>query len=581
LISQITDQKKENKNMADFKIIHNDNGQIDHFETMLTGTQLLNSSQLNKGTAFTKQERETFKLLGRLPHRIETLEEQTSRAYQQYEQYPSPLRKNVYLYNLLHHNETLFYKLVGDHLPEMLPIIYTPTIGELIEKFNLEMNKLRGLFLSYEDRDHLEQIIDENLTDDIDLIVVTDGEGILGIGDQGVGGINICVGKLAVYTLCAGINPFRVLPIQLDVGTNNEKFLNDPLYPGWRHERLTGKAYDDFIDQFVSAVRKKSSNIFLHWEDFGKDNARKNLDRYRNEMCTFNDDMQGTAIVSLAAILAAMKASQQNLTEQRIVIFGGGTAGTGIADQIVNAMMQQGLSEEAARNQICLMGRKGLFLDTFTTLNPFQYIYAKPKSFTENWSVENPDNISLLETVKNFKPTILIGCSTVTGAFTEEMIKIMANTTEHPIIMPLSNPTSKAEAVPSDILKWTNGKALIATGSPFDPVELNGKTYRIAQCNNALAYPGLGLGIIASKAKHVTDNMLIAACHTLAAQSPMIHDKTAPLLPDFSDIKNLNNTIARAVVKQAIEDGMAEPFDIEKAVQEKTWEPKYYPYTLE
>jgi malate dehydrogenase (oxaloacetate-decarboxylating) len=563
--------------MAEFTVIKDDNGKIKYIETALTGNQLLENYALNKGTAFTQAERESFELLGKLPLRIETLEEQVKRVYQQFKKIPSALAKNIYLNELHDQNETLFYKLTDDHINEMLPIVYTPTIGDAVENFSLEFRHPRGLFISYSDQEHIEKILDAYSSDNIDVIVVTDGEGVLGIGDQGVGGIHISIGKLAVYTLCAGINPNRVLPIQLDVGTNNEALLNDPMYLGWKHERIVGEDYDNFIGAFVSAVQKKFPNIYLHWEDFGRDTARKNLDRYRNKMCTFNDDMQGTGAVVLSALLSASKLLKQDLTEQRIVFLGAGTSATGIADQIRDAMIRQGLSDDAARDRIYLLGRRGLITDELSDVTSFQKIYAKKQNEISAWEVKD-GALDLLTVIKNVKPTILIGCSTVGGAFTEEIVKTMAEHVEHPIIFPLSNPTKKAEAIPADILSWTKGNALIATGSPFDPVEFGSKKIQISQCNNSFVFPGIGLGVIAVKAKQVTDGMIWAGCQALTECVLVEQDFSSPLLPDLDNIKEVSMKVATAVAKQAIAEGVADDVDIKKAIESTIWEPRYYPY---
>lgn len=540
--------------------------------TELNGDQLLRSSRLNKDTAFTLTEREQFNLLGKLPPRVESLTEQAERAYQQYLEQDSPLAKYIYLNDLHDRNETLFYKLVSNHLPEMMPIVYTPTVGEAIQKFSAEYRRPRGLFITYPDKDRIEEILAnwEPSPSTMDIIVVTDSEGILGIGDQGVGGINICVGKLAVYTLCAGINPHRVLPIVLDVGTNNELLLNDPNYLGWRHERVTGQEYDDFIDAFVTAVRKKFPWVFLHWEDFGRDTARKNLNRYYMQMCTFNDDMQGTGAVVLAALLSAIQILQQKLSAQRIVFFGAGTSATGIADQICAAMMREGLSQEEARERIYLVGRRGLITENLTNVMQFQYVYAKSRQHIQAWEITDDRHIELLEVINNARPTVLIGCSTVAGAFTEEIVKTMHKNTEHPVIFPLSNPTARSEAVPADILRWTAGKALVATGSPFAEV---------SQCNNAFVFPGIGLGVIAVKAKRLTNDMIWAGCQALTDCSPVQQGSKTLLLPGLNDIQAVSFKVAVAVAQQAIAEGLAQPVvDITQQVQATMWQPQYYCY---
>ncbi len=566
--------------MLDLKTVRNSNGEIAYIETPLMGNDLLGTPKLNKGCAFTREERDMFHLVGLLPHQIETIEQQVARMHAQFHEHKTNIGKNIYL-NVLHdYNETLFYKLVSQHLEEMLPIIYTPTIGEAVERFSLEHRKTRGYYISYPDRDQIEKILENRLPSEVDVIVVTDGEAILGIGDQGIGGINISSAKLMVYTLCGGINPHRVMPIQLDVGTNNQQLLADPMYLGWRHERMSGQAYDDFIDTFVQAVKKKLPNAFLHWEDIGRDNSRNILSRYRNELCTFNDDMQGTGVVTLSCILAGAEASGIPLPEHRVVILGAGTAGVGIADQICDAMQRHGLSAEQARSRIWLLDRTGLLTESSELLH-FQKPYAKSSQDINNWSLRDSHQIELYEVVRHVKPTILIGCSTAAGAFSEEIVKTMAAHVKHPLIFPLSNPTEKAEATPEDLLVWTNGNALIATGSPFADALFQDRHIRIAQSNNAFAFPGIGLGAIAVRAKHLSDDMLWEATQALTRCSPIMLDKSAPLLPKLSEAKAVCQQVALAVAKQARKEGLAQiddKIDVETAIRRVIWEPKYYPY---
>lgn len=563
--------------MFEFKIIRDSSGKISHIETPLKGNDLLSISKLNKGCAFTLEEREIFHLNGLLPGYVETLDQQAARMHMQFHEQATNLGKNIHL-NVLHdYNETLFYKLVSQHLEEMLPIIYTPTVGEAVQRFSLELRKPKGLYISYKDRHRIDEILDNRVPPEVDLSVVTDGEAVLGIGDQGIGGINISNAKLMVYALCGGLNPHRFLPIQLDVGTNNIHLLNDPMYLGWRHERVTGKEYDDFIDTFVQTITKKFPGIFLHWEDFSRDNARRILTHYRNKICTFNGDMQGTGVVALSCVLSGVHASGIPLHHHRIIIHGAGTAGVGIADQIFQALAREGLSEQEARSRIFLLDKSGL-LTKKSELLPFQAPYAKD---TQDWQLSNPDYIGLLDVVRNVKPTILIGCSTVAGAFTEEIVRMMAAEVQRPIIMPLSNPNSLSEAKPENLIQWTDARAIIATGSPFPEVKFENKTYRVAQSNNAFAFPGIGLGSIASKAKHVTDEMLWAATQALAACSPAAHDKMAPILPKLSDSKMVSYQVAVAVGNQARKQGLSQlsdKVDMEEAVKASMWEPEYYPY---
>ncbi len=547
----------------------------------LRSYQLLRDPKLNKGSAFTEEERKALKLNGRLPNRVETLEEQVKRSYLQYSEKHTDLQKNIFLNALHDNNEILFYAVLKKHLKEMLPIVYTPTVAEAVETFSLELRRSRGLFIAYPDIDDIDNILDQRMNADIDLILVTDGEGVLGIGDWGVGGMHICIGKLMVYTACSGLHPNRVLPIQLDTGTNNEKLLKDPEYLGWRHERITGKTYDDFIDKFVKAVQKKFPEVYLHWEDFGRDNARKNLERYRNEIATFNDDMQGTGATALACVLSGLIAKKENISNQRVVFFGAGTAGCGIADQFCQAMIAAGLSESDARKNFWLIDRHGLLLKNSADLQSFQAPYARDASDILNWTVANKNNITLAEVVHHIHPTILVGCSTVHGAFTESIVKDMAAHCDRPIILPLSNPTNHCEATASDLMYWTDGNVLMALGSPFEPVNFKGKMYPVSQSNNAFVFPGLGRGIIASKAKRVSDEMIYAACNALSLASPARQDPRAPLLPDIATAADVADSIALAVAETARKQGLSrvdDSVDFKKILAEQKWEPRYFPY---
>ena len=567
--------------MIKFNIIQrNEENEDSYLETDLTGNDLLSTPKLNKGCAFTPDERELFGLKGLLPYQIETLEQQAVRVYEQYHEYHTKLGKNIYLNALHDYNETLFYKLVNLHLEEMLPIIYTPTVGETVQRFSLEHRKTKGLYISYPELNQIEKILDNRLPREVDLSVITDGEAVLGIGDQGIGGINISIAKLMVYTLCGGISPHRVLPVQLDVGTNNFHLLNDPMYLGWRHERIKGEAYDDFVDAFVTAITKKFPHILLHWEDIGRDNARRILDRYRNKICTLNGDIQTTGVVALASILAGIHSSGVLLRDHRIVIMGAGTAGVCIADCIYDALKRSGLREEEARSRFWLLDKQGLLLKDMPLL-PFQAPYARKKEEITEWILRHPDRVDLYDIVKNIKPTILIGCSTVAGAFNEEIVTLMTTHTPRPIIMPLSNPNSLSEAKPEDIIKWTYGKGMVATGSPFPDVHYNNKQIRIAQSNNAFAFPGIGLGVIVSKAKYITDDMLWAATRALSECSPVNQDKMAPLLPKLAEAKIVSNNVALAVAEEARKANIAEiskEINLKEAIQKISWEPRYYPY---
>lgn len=550
-------------------------------ETSLTGKPLLMTPQLNKGTAFTKEERHLFGLIGKLPSKVEVLSEQAMRAYLQYKSYDSLLQKNVYLHILHNSNEVLFYKLIQNHLSEMMPVIYTPIVGTAVIEYSKQFRHPRGIYICYEDKDNIPEILGNRSNPDISLIVVSDGEGVLGIGDQGVGAMDIPIAKLMVYTIASGINPLTTLPILLDVGTNNQTLLDDPLYLGWRNKRITGKEYEDFMEKFISSIKQIFPTVFLHWEDFGRKNARRNLERFRHVTCTFNDDIQGTGIVTLAALLAAVKISNLDLSSQRIIIFGAGTAGVGIADQIYDAMLRQGIEEEQARHCFWLLDRSGLITENSVTISSEQKPYAHKASELTHWILDTPTYISLADVVRNVHPTILIGTSTQSGAFKEEIIKDMAAYIERPIIFPLSNPTEKSEAHPADLIRWTDGKALIATGSPFDPVEFDGREIPIAQCNNALVFPGIGLGVIATKSKWVSDGMLLAACEKTIACSPILHDPKEALLPRLDQASSLSREIAIAVASQAIKEGnsqMDPSIPVEELIDNLVWQPHYLPY---
>ena len=547
-------------------------------ETTLRGVEVLATPLLNKGVAFTEEEREELGLKGLLPPAVLTLDEQARRAYEQFCSQPDDLLKNVYLTALHDRNEVLFYRLLTDHLREMLPIVYTPTVGVAIQRYSHEYRKPRGVYLSINDPSGIEEAFSNigATAENIDLVVVTDGEGILGIGDWGVGGINIAIGKLAVYTAAVGIDPSRVLPVILDVGTNREDLLSNPFYIGNRHPRITGKAYDTFIDTFVKAVCNKFPKALLHWEDFSSRNARKILDKYRDHVCTFNDDIQGTGAVSLAAVLSAVKTSGVPLCEHRVVVFGAGTAGIGIADQVRDAMVRAGLSEKEANERFWCIDRNGLLTDNMEGLLDFQLPYTRMESEVNEW--KQSETVGLAEVVKHVQPTILIGTSTVAGAFTEEIVKEMASHVERPIILPMSNPTPLAEAKPVDLIHWTEGRALVATGSPFEPVTYDGVTYVIGQSNNALIFPGLGLGTIVVRASVMTDGMFAAAAEAVASMVDT-SQPGAPILPEVEELRNISEMVAIEVAKVAVAEGVARENlsdnDIKIAVKEAIWEPEY------
>ena len=567
--------------MLDFKMNRDpETGEL-YIETSLCGKPLLTTPQLNKGTAFTYEERKEFGLLGKLPHRVETLEEQTKRAYLQFSSYTTRLQQNIYLNNLHDKNQILFYRLLNKHVGEMLPTIYTPIVGTAVKRFSHEYRQPRGLYIAHSDKNLLEEIISNRSNPNIDLIVVTDGEGVLGIGDQGIGGMDIPVAKLMVYSLCGGIDPTRTLPVFLDVGTNNQDLLNDPMYLGCRHPRIHNAAYDDFIATFVNTIHKHFPNAFLHWEDFGRGNARRILDQYQDVLCTFNDDIQGTGAVTLSALLAACDVTGTKIEDQRIVVFGAGSAGTGISDQIIDAMVRNGLSPEEASQRFWLIDRHGLLLNNHIDLTDAQKPYTRDPTELLSWSINDKNSASLTDTVRHVKPTILIGCSAQTGAFSQDIIENMANHCERPIIFPLSNPDEKCEAQPADILRWTQGKALIATGTAFPDVEFQNRMVQIAQCNNALVFPGIGLGILAVDANRLTKDMILAASETLCKFAPSKKESILPLLPSLDDAQVVAKAIAIAVAQSAINSGQAQKNqdkDLKKLIDELFWEPRYLPF---
>lgn len=546
--------------------------------TPLKGKEILSNPYLNKGIAFTKEEREDLGLNGLLPSQVLTLEEQVSRAYEQYSMRTTNLFKNGLLYDLYNRNVVLFYRLLKEHLAEMLPIIYTPTVSDAIQSYSHTYRRPGGLYLSIDDPKGIEEAF-QNLgqpKDGIDLIVVTDSESILGIGDQGVGGINIAIGKLAVYTAAAGIDPSRVLPVVLDVGTNNQELIADPLYVGNKFPRVRGERYDEFIDLFIESARSHFPEVLLHWEDFGNVNARKILDKYGDKILTFNDDIQGTGAVTLAAIMSALKVTGTSMKDQRIVVFGPGAAGIGNADQIADAMILDGLTKEEAYSQFWAIDYRGLLTDETPDVFDFQKPYVRSTAEVDGWDRNEDGLITLKEVVQRVKPTILIGTSGQAGAFTEEIIKEMAKHVERPIIMPMSNPTSLAEAVPENLIKWTDGKALIATGSPFNNIEHNGITYEIGQSNNAFVFPGLGLGAIVAKAEVISKGMFAAASNAVAEMSDS-SQPGASLLPSIEHLHEVSIYVAVQVAKAAMEEGIAraEITDPAKAVNDAVWEPEY------
>lgn len=542
------------------------------------GRLILVHPMANRGTAFTMAEREQLGLSGLLPSRVTTIEEQLRRTYAQYSRSPSPLAKFILLSQMRDRNEVLFYRLLSEHLEEMLPVIYTPTIGEAIERFSHEYVGSRGCFLSIDHPELVEQSLrDYELdADDVDLVVVTDSEGILGIGDQGIGGIQIAVGKLGVYTAAAGIHPRRAIPVVLDVGTDNLGLLNSDLYLGERHARIRGEQYDEFIDLFVTTVTRLFPNAMLHWEDFGAGNAHRILNRYSGEICTFNDDIQGTAAVVLASVLAAVRLIGTPLPQQKVVIYGAGTAGVGIADIIREAMTRAGLPPEAGHAQFYAFNSRGLIVEDGARVRDFQRPYARSRSEVDGWDVADPDRITLAEVVANVHPTILIGASAQHGAFTEDVVRAMAEHCERPIILPLSNPTSRSEAHPADLLTWTDGRALIATGSPYGTIKHGEVYHSIAQANNALIFPGLGLGASVVRARRISDEMIYAAADALAG---LVNEYRpgASLLPPMSELRLVASTVAKAVAETAEQQGLARRPMTNPIhdIYQRMWKPEY------
>ena len=550
------------------------------WRTTLRGRQVLADAQINKGTAFGDGERHDLGLTGLIPAAHFTLEDQVGRVYAQYRRQPDDLARNVTLNALHDRNEVLFYRLLTDHLKEMLPIVYTPTVGQAIQNYSHEYRRPRGIYLSVDHPELIEaSLLDFDLgPDDVDLIVATDAGAILGIGDWGVGGIHIAVGKLAVYTAAGGIDPARTIPVMLDVGTDRQSLLDDPLYIGNPHPRVPAAEYDVFVDEFVRAVDKLFPVALLHWEDLGVANARRVLERYRGERLTFNDDIQGTGAVNLAAVLAAARATRVPLAGHRIVIFGMGTAGAGIADQLTAAMVAEGVPAGEARLRVWAVDRPGLLTRDMAGLSEQQRRYARDPAEVADWRRDDRP-FGLAEVVARVHPTVLIGTSGKTGAFTEAVVREMAAHAERPVILPMSNPTALSEAAPADLIRWTGGRALVAAGSPFGAVDHGGIRYEIGQANNALVFPGLGLGVIAARARRVTGGMLLAAARAVAGLAD-ISAPGAPLLPRVADLRETSAAVAAAVARAAVAEGVADATldaDLAAQVRALMWEPRYRP----
>jgi malate dehydrogenase (oxaloacetate-decarboxylating) len=547
-------------------------------DTVLSGYQLLNDPLLNKGTAFTDAERDALDLHGLLPPHVTTLDLQVKRRLDAFHAIGGDLQKYVFLRGLQDTNETLLYALLTRNIEEMMPIVYTPTVGLGCQQFSRIFRKPRGLFLSLPHKDRIRRILGHPRFDRVEAIVVSDGERILGLGDQGAGGMGIPIGKLSLYTACAGLHPSTTLPVLLDVGTNNQERLADPLYIGWRQERVRGAVYDDFVAAFVDAVCERWPHVLLHWEDFAIGNANRLLARYRDRLCTFNDDIQGTAAVAVGALLSAINVTGVPLAEQRVAVLGAGSAGSGISALLLRAMVEAGVPESEARSRFYLVDRDGLLVEGTAGLQTFQLPFAQRRDRISGWTLVSPEQVGLLDVVANAHPTVLIGTSGQAHAFSEAVVREMARHVDRPVIFPLSNPTERSEAMPEDLLAWTGDRAVVGTGSPFPPVPRNGQSMRIDQTNNAYVYPGVGLGAIATKARHVSDGMFLAAARALAELSPAKRDARTNLLPALVELPAVSLHVAIAVARQAQLDGLADPLPEEKlaaAVRAKMWEPAY------
>ena len=545
-----------------------------------SGPSLLETPLLNKGSAFTARETAAFNLTGLVPPRYETIEEQVERAYMQYSSFDETLNKHIYLRAIQDNNETLFYRLIQKHIDEMMPIIYTPTVGDACEQFSDIYRSSRGLFVSWEERHQLDDIVRNATKRKVKVIVVTDGERILGLGDQGIGGMGIPIGKLSLYTACGGISPAYTLPVMLDVGTNNEKLLNDPMYMGARHPRIGQEDYDEFVDMFINAVKRRWPDVMIQFEDFAQPNAMPLLNRYRNKVCCFNDDIQGTAAVTLGTILAACRMKKQRLSEMNVAFVGAGSAGCGIAEMLIQQMVYEGISDSQARKQVFMVDRFGLLTEGMEGLRDFQQRLQQSSSDLADWTYSG-DYPSLLDVMNCAKPDVLIGVSGQPGLFTEQVIRAMKQNCELPIIFPLSNPSRQVEARPEQVIEWTDGEVVIATGSPFKPVEYKGRVFAIAQCNNAYIFPGIGLGVVAAKAKLISDEMLMAASNALADASPMVNTGEGALLPPLEAIAQISRDIAFAVAKVAMAQGLALELSdeaLKQSIERNFWKAEYRPY---
>jgi malic enzyme len=542
------------------------------------GDAILHDPFLNKGEAFTRDERRAFGLRGLLPDHVASIEEQLRRVRVQFDLKNTELGKNIYLNGLMDRNETLFYRFIMENLEETVPVIYTPTVASACSHWSRIYRTAHGIYITPRDRGRVAEVLLARPVEQPPVIVVTDNERILGIGDQGAGGMGIPIGKLALYTAAAGIHPARCIPVSIDVGTNNAELLEDPLYIGYRESRLRGDEYSDLIDEFVQAVKEVFPGALLQWEDFANLNSFHNLDTYRKALPSFNDDIQGTAAMVVGGLIAATRRIGGKLTEHRVVIAGSGSAGFGIREQIAHAMEADGLDLDEARNQILVLDSRGLVVDDRPYLTDVKRRLAVSRDAVGDWEdVDDPP--SLLDVVGNFQPTVLIGVSGIAGLFTEAVVREVGSHTERPIVMPLSNPTSHAEATPANVLRWTEGRAIVATGSPFSPVEYDGVVHRIGQANNVFVFPGMGLGVITVRAREVTNRMFLAAAHALAAFTTPELLEAGQIFPDISDVRAVSRSVAIAVASEAIAEGLAEPVDdLEAAIDAEMWEPAYIPF---
>jgi malate dehydrogenase (oxaloacetate-decarboxylating) len=555
-----------------------------YLSTPLKGKALLMEPFTNKGTAFTVRERDELDLHGLLPPAVCTIEQQLERVYENFQAKSTPLEQFIYLASLHDRNETLFFRLVHERIDEMLPIVYTPVVGEACQRYSHIYRRGRGLYVSYDQRDHIEKVLSNYHTTDPSVLVVTDGERILGLGDQGVGGMGIPIGKLCLYTLCAGVSPYNTLPIMLDVGTDNEERLRDRLYLGLRHKRVRGDDYQAFVDRFVDAVRRVYPNALLQWEDFLKANALTQLQRFRDQLATFNDDIQGTAAVVLSGIYCGLKLTGQSIRDQRLLFAGAGASAQGIADLFVSALVEGGLPIQEARGRIWTVDTKGLVARDRRGLEDFKAAYAREVDEVATWTCEDRSRITLEEAIANARPTILIGVSATPGTFTEGAVKLMAGINERPMILPLSNPTSRSECTAQDALRWSDGRAIVATGSPFAPVEYDGRQHRIGQCNNAFIFPGVGLGVCVARARRVSDGMFLAAAAALADQVTAEDLVEAAVYPQLSRIRECSHAVACAVIRRAVAEGHADAgmlTNLEDTVRRAMWFPEYLPIRYE